>query len=161
MRRRPVVIGGALVVPICLFQRAQAVEPTEPSTFAKERQQIEALAMAKIVEMEQGLGRLPRDIHEENRGYDIESSIPRTGGLLFIEVKGRTKGARTITIKRNEILTALNKPEEYILALVPVDGDQAQLPCYVRRPFQREPDFGTASVNCDLDELFARAGNPA
>ncbi len=64
------------------FQRAHAVEPTEPSTFAKDRQQIEALAMAKVIEMEQGLGRFPRDVHEENRGYDIESSIPKTGGTL-------------------------------------------------------------------------------
>ena len=66
------------------------------------------------------------------------------------QVKGRAGGARTVTTTRNEILTALNKPEEYILAIVPVDGDLAQLPHYTRGPFQREPDFGAESVNYDI-----------
>lgn len=159
--RPPVVIGGALVVPIGLLQRAQAVKRAEPPTFAKDRERIADLAMAKVMETEKLLGRVPRDVHEENRGYDIESSIPGTGRLLFIEVKGRVAGADTLTITRNEILTALNKPEEYILAIVPVAGDAAGTPRYVRRPFQREPDFGAASVNYDLDELLARAEDPA
>jgi hypothetical protein len=117
--------------------------------------------MAKVMETEEALGRIPRDVHEENRGYDIESGIPGTGRLLFIEVKGRAAGAGTVTITRNEILTALNKPEEYILAIVPVDGDMAQPPRYVRHPFTREPDFGAASVNYALDELLARSEEPA
>ena len=29
---------------------------------------------------------------------------------------------------------------------------------YLRRPFQREPDFGVTSVNYDFAELLARAG---
>ena len=79
----------------------------------------------------------------------------------LIEVKGRAAGAGTVTITRNEILTALNKPEEYVLAIVPMDGDLAQAPCYVRRPFHREPDFGAESVNYDLDELLAKSEEPA
>lgn len=31
---------------------------------------------------------------------------------------------------------------------------------YVRRPFQREPDFGVASVNYDFGEILARAEGP-
>jgi len=31
---------------------------------------------------------------------------------------------------------------------------------YLRRPFQREPDFGVTSVNCDFTELLARAKEP-
>jgi hypothetical protein len=31
---------------------------------------------------------------------------------------------------------------------------------YVRRPFQREPDFGVTSVNYDFAELLARAETP-
>jgi hypothetical protein len=31
---------------------------------------------------------------------------------------------------------------------------------YVRRPFQREPDFGVTSANYDLQELIARAETP-
>jgi len=31
---------------------------------------------------------------------------------------------------------------------------------YIRRPFQREPDFGVTSVNYDLEELLKRAEEP-
>jgi superfamily II DNA or RNA helicase len=155
--RPPMVVGGALIVPFGLLQRFQEPVPAEPPTFAKDRELVAALAMAKVMETERALGREPRDVHEENRGYDIESSIPGTGRLLFIEVKGRAPDARTVTITRNEILTGLNKPEEYTLAIVYVDETAAKTPRYVRRPFQREPDFGVESVNYDLEELLARS----
>ena len=60
-------------------------------------------------------------------------------------MKGRVTGAKTVTITKNEILTALNKPHDFILAIVEVDGDKSA-PRYVRRPFKREPDFGVTSV---------------
>ena len=65
-----------------------------------------------------------------------------------------------MTVTRNEILTAFNKPDEFILAVVEVEGDAAGEPRYVRRPFRREPDFGVTSVNYDLAELLGRAGPP-
>jgi hypothetical protein len=68
-------------------------------------------------------------------------------------------GAKTVTITKNEILTGLNKPEDFILALVEIDGERAT-PHYVRQPFRREPDFGVTSVNYDLDELLRRAEEP-
>lgn len=52
--------------------------------------------------------------------YDIESRIASTGQLRFIEVKGRIEDATTVTVTKNEIITALNKPEDFILALVQV-----------------------------------------
>jgi hypothetical protein len=70
------------------------------------------------------------------------------------------KGADTVTITKNEILTALNKPESFILAVVEIDGDQAT-PRYVRTPFVREPDFGAASVNYKLRDLLAGASSPS
>ena len=39
------------------------------------------------------------------------SFIPNTGKLRFIEVKGRLADADSITVTRNEVLAALNKPE--------------------------------------------------
>lgn len=57
------------------------------------------------------------------------------------------------------ILTALNKPHDFILAIVEVDGEKS-VPRYVRRPFKREPDFGVTSVNDDLGELLAKAEEP-
>jgi hypothetical protein len=95
-------------------------------------------------------------VSAEKCGYDIESRVPGTGRLRFIEVKGRVAGATTVTLTKNEILTALNKPEEFILALVEVEGDTARAPVYVRQPFTREPDFGLTSVNYALGKLLAR-----
>ncbi|MDD3828879.1 MAG: helicase-related protein, partial [Anaerolineae bacterium] len=144
----PVVIGGALIIPKGLLDRLKGV--TAP-TGDKER--IEALAMAAVMEAERKLGFIPRDVSSEKRGYDIESAIPDTGLLRFIEVKGRASGAATVTITKNEILTGLNKPDEFILAVVEVDGDETT-PYYIRRPFQREPDFGVTSVNYDTKKLM-------
>lgn len=158
----PVVLGGALVVPARLLARLGGDQQAEPAAdFARETARVARLAMESVIEAERSLGFEPRDVSQENRGYDIESRIPGTGKLRFIEVKGRTVGAKTVTITRNEILTALNKPDDFVLALVQVDGDSARPPRYVRRPFQREPDFGVTSVNYELDELLARAEAPA
>jgi hypothetical protein len=94
-------------------------------------------------------------------GYDVESSIIEGGRLRMIEVKGRAEGANTVTVTKNEILVGLNKPEDFILAIVEVNSDGHGVPRYVRRPFQREPDFGATSVNYDLTELLERAEDPA
>jgi superfamily II DNA or RNA helicase len=155
----PVVMGGALVVPKGLLARLTG-EQTQPGTFAHETRRVAELALRTVMETERRLGFDPRDVGKENRGYDVESRIPGIGKLRFIEVKGRAAGAGTITITKNEILTALNKPDDFILAIVRVDGDIAT-PRYARRPFQREPDFGVTSVNYDLDELLSRSEIPA
>ncbi len=60
----------------------------------------------------------------------------------------------------NEILTALDKPEDFLLAIVAIDSNGPTTPQYVRRPFQREPDFGVTSVNYVLADLLARAEEP-
>jgi len=86
--------------------------------------------------------------------------VPGTGKLRFIEVKGRVSGAETITVTRNEILYSLNKPDDFILAIVAFVG-AAHRVHYVRRPFQREPDFGVTSVNYSFAELLARAREPS
>ena len=54
--------------------------------------------------IERDLGFEPIDREFEKLGYDIESRVPGTGRLRFIEVKGRVSGAPTITVTRNEIL---------------------------------------------------------
>jgi hypothetical protein len=45
----------------------------------------------------------------------------------------------------------------FILAIVEfLDGESRRVH-YVRQPFQREPDFGVTSVNCDFAEMLTRA----
>jgi hypothetical protein len=66
----------------------------------------------------------------------------------------------TVTVTKNEIMAALNKPEDFVLAIVIVDGDAAAAH-YIRCPFEREPDFAATSVNFDLAELLRKGGPPA
>ena len=113
------------------------------------------------MEIERGLGFDPVDREFDKLGYDVESRVPGTGKLRFIEVKGRVQGASTVTVTKNEVLTSLNKPEDYILAIVEFQDGGLDLVHYVRSPFSREPDFGVTSVNYDLPELLARAEAPS
>jgi hypothetical protein len=76
-------------------------------------------------------------------------------------VKGRAAGAKTVTVTKNEILVALNKPDEYILAIVELNGEIAATPKYVRRPFENEPDFTVTSVNFDLNKILTNAQPPS
>ena len=115
------------------------------------------------MDVERELGFEPIDREFEKLGYDIESRVPGTGRLRFIEVKGRATNAATITVTKNEILYSLNKPDDFILAIVEFKSDlhngDHQVH-YVRNPFQREPDFGVTSVNYDFAELLAQAEAP-
>lgn len=153
----PVIVGGALIVPIGLLNRLMG-RPNEGSLFSANRDAIERAAMQAVMQRETQRGYAPRDVSAENVGYDIESVIPenqRHGGpcLRFLEVKGRQKGATTVTVTRNEILTALNKPDEFILALVEVDGAQTTT-TYIRKPFRNPPDLGACSVNYEIADLM-------
>ncbi len=152
----PVVLGGMLVVPMGLLMAMKGLTPAISVTPA-DTQASAARARAVVMEVERGLGFEPTDRETEKLGYDIESAVPGSGKLRFIEVKGRVSGAPTITVTRNEILYSLNKPEDFILAIVEfLDGDSHRVH-YVRQPFQREPDFGVTSVNYDFAELLSRA----
>ena len=129
---------------------------------AQARREVELTAMRCVMEIEASLGHQAKDVSQLKCGYDIESLLPaelRDGEgnpLRFIEVKGRVRGARTVTVSKNEILTAFNKPEEYILAIVEVDGDGCRA-SYLRKPFSERPDFAATSVNYDIEELLDQA----
>ena len=113
------------------------------------------------MEVERGLGFEPTDREFEQLGYDIESRVPGTGKLRFIEVKGRVESATTVSVTKNEILYSLNKPDDFILAIVEFVDDGTHRVHHLRQPFQREPDFGVTSVNYDFAELLARADAPS
>jgi SNF2 family DNA or RNA helicase len=156
----PVVLGGLLVVPAGLIAtmkgRQMATVAAVPDT-----QAAAARARAIVMEIERRLGFEPIDRETEKLGYDIESRVLGTGRLRFLEVKGRVAGAATITVTKNEILYSLNKPEDFILAIVEFREDGSHRAHYVRRPFHREPDFGVTSVNYDFGGLLARAALPS
>ena len=106
------------------------------------------------------------DVSAEKCGWDITARIPSSPGAVIkddrhIEVKGRVKGASTITVTKNEIFTSYNQGDKFILAIVLVDGDNIDGPHYVRHPFKFEPEPGVASINYELQDLLERAESPA
>ncbi len=155
----PIIQGGFLVVPKGLIAAMQGETTPLPSQ-AIETQESAARARAIVMEIERKLGFEPVDRELEKLGYDIESRVPGTGKLRFIEVKGRVSSARSITVTRNEVLYSLNKPEDFILAIVEFLDDSNYRVHYIRQPFQREPDFLVTSSEYDFAGLIAKSEEP-
>lgn len=156
----PVVLGGLVVVPIGLI--AQMTGRGLPESAVHVDTQVSAArARALVMDVERKLGFEPVDREWDKLGYDIESRVPGTGKLRFIEVKGRVSGAETVTVTKNEILFSLNKPDDFVLALVEfLDEDQHRIH-YLRQPFRNEPDFNATSVNYSFAKLMEVAGEPS
>jgi len=120
----PAVLGGLVVLPVGLVA-AMTGRPSPKAIMPADTQASAARDRAIVMEVERQLGFDPTDREFEKLGYDIESRVPGTGRLRFLEVKGRMSGAATITVTKNEILYSLNKPDDFILAIVEfLDGDQ-------------------------------------
>ncbi len=159
----PRITGRSLVIPRGLLAEI-AGTPVDLGAKAN-RATVEAAGMAAVMRIERDLGYEPRDRSRENVGYDIESSAPAgtsMEGLRFIEVKGRVAGADTVTVSRNEVLSALNNPERFLLALVEVtfDGDGAVAKTqttYLRKPFHNAIDSTANCVVFDIQDLKAKA----
>ena len=156
---QPVVIGGALVIPQGLLAQLKGEAPAGIDAAARKR--VEHIAMQAVMQLEQSLGHDVKDVSAEKCGWDITSQPPKTDKHLalarHIEVKGRSKGQSTITVSRNEIIYGLNQTEQFILAIVIVEGESYEGPYYLKNPFKQEPDFGVASINYDLDELLSKS----
>ncbi len=159
----PVVLGGALVIPAGML--AQRKGDSRFCADAAARSRIEWVAMQAVMQAEQTLGHQVFDVSAQKCGWDITARPPLGANNAIcddrhIEVKGRAKGATTVTVTKNEIFSSLNQGEKYILAIVLVEGEQVDGPYYIKHPFKSEPEFGVASVNYDLQELLSRAIRP-
>jgi SNF2 family DNA or RNA helicase len=164
----PVVLSGAFVVPAGLLRKLRGDEPPDNATAAAfstdpaARARIEKLAMDAVRRAEESRGCRVVDVSAQKCGWDITSYPPATDGkqpgARHIEVKGRVKGATTVTITRNEMLYALNQSEKFHLAIVLVGESEAvEGPFYLRNPFDAEPGWGVSSVNYDLQALLQKA----
>jgi SNF2 family DNA or RNA helicase len=163
----PVVLGGAVVIPAALMSKLRGDAPVDPlssafATDAAARARIERFAMDAVRRAEEGRGCRVFDVSTDKCGWDLTSYPPAVDGKhpepRHIEVKGRVKGARTVTVTRNEILYAFNQGEKFVMAIVLVgEGDAADGPHYLRNPFDREPGWGISSINYDLRDLLSRA----
>lgn len=160
----PVALGGALVVPMGLLRKLRGEESEVPAfcADAAARSRIEKLAMDAVCKREESRGCKVVDVSAQKCGWDVTSYPTDAGGRVgeprHIEVKGRAKGAGTVTITRNEMLYALNQAEKFLLAIVLIGEDEtADGPFYIRNPFEVEPGWGVSSVNYDLSALLERA----
>ncbi len=162
----PVLLSGALVIPAGLLRFLQGESASCGSTFSADpaaRSRIEQLAMQAVRQSEESRGCRVVDVCAQKCGWDITSYPPAIEGKQpesrHIEVKGRIKGATTITVTRNEMLYALNQAEKFVLAIVQVDeNEQIDGPYYLRNPFDTEPGWGVSSVNYNIQDLLALAG---
>ena len=159
----PIVLGGALVVPAGLMRRVRGEEESTSSLSADPiaRSRIERIAMDAVRRAEVSQGCHVVDVSADKCGWDLTSHPPATNHKQpdprHIEVKGRIKGAATITVTRNEMLYAFNQGDKFVLAIVLVnEDDSTDGPYYIRRPFDREPDWGVSSINYKLNELLSR-----
>jgi hypothetical protein len=144
-----------------LLDRLCGKEPLQPNGKTVDTQVVAAEARKLVMEVERNLGFEPVDRELEKLGYDIESRDTNSGRLRFIEVKGRVSGAQTITVSRNEILYSLNKPDDFILAIVEFFDDDSHKIHYIRQPFRDEPDFLVTSINYNFAKLLEMAEEPS
>ena len=181
----PVIVGGALVIPRGLLNKLMG-KPDPFAASRREIELAAMKAVMDIetslgyVPIDVSASKVGYDVEsrvpQDRRGAGGASDVGCASGagsagsaggaggaggaseatLRFIEVKGRVKGADTVTVTKNEILTALNKPDEYILAIVEVDGVQAKT-AYLKRPFFGSPDFAEVSRSYSIADLIKGA----
>jgi hypothetical protein len=162
----PRVRGGMVVIPRGLLEARQpAMVGTAAGGFSEDpvaRRQIELAAMAAVIAAERSLGNMPSDVSAQKVGYDVASYDPKIDHLKidhlrFIEVKGRADGADTVMITRQEVITSLNEPEKFILAIVQVENGLAREPRYVRGALDtREPPFEQNAIQFNIKRLLER-----
>ena len=162
-RLPPAVLDGLLVVPIRLFcamggnADAQNQATVDTKAAAGRSQKL-------VMEVERDLGFLPKDREFEKFGDDIESAIPETGRLRFMQVKGRLAGADIITVTRKRMLRSFNKPDDVILAMVAFREDGGHDVGYLSRPPHRKgitTKFSGATVNFSYTQLLAEGVAPS
>lgn len=151
---RPPLITGACLVVTQGWLDAQ-VDPERAARRAKETTRVERLAVDAVLRVEHTLKHRATEMPHNNPGYDIESETPN--GLDFIEVKGRFDGGDTFILTRQEAITALNKGEHSVLALVRVNADDSTTVRYHRQPIITPIDPRATRVEYDWDEFWNEA----
>ena len=158
----PVVAGAALVVPAGLLSSWQGAPAKDVAEQARARSAVERAALDAVLAIERALGHTPVEMPPNNKGYDIESKAA-DGSLLFLEVKGRARGAESFTVTRSEIGVGRNMPGQHILALAEVPAAGSPDVRYIRGAFRDIGDlpFDAISVNLPWRSYFDRGEVPA
>ena len=163
----PRVLGRMLVASGGLLEAGDVDDSPDSSgghaqsADAEAKRKTELAAMAAVMGTERQLGNEPEDVSADKIGYDIRSWNPRDKQLRLIEVKGRVKGADSVTLTRQEIATSLHEPNKFILAIVEVDRCDPASPKYIRGALsEHQPSFAQESVTYNLKKLLSQASDP-
>jgi len=158
----PRIRGGMVVVPGgLLLQNSPGQLVSGFSEDPEARRKIELKAMGAVMDAERALGNQPEDVSAQKVGYDIASYDPDTDHMRFIEVKGRIDTADTVIITRQELITSLNKSDQFILAIVQVNSGFVHPPRYVYGALDtREPPFEQNAIQFNIKKLLERASAP-
>jgi len=84
--------------------------------FIRRKKEVERAAMEYVMEYERKRGWVPKDVHEEDLGYDIEST--KGEEKMHIEVKGLSKESDEVTLTHNELKASEFFRETYYLYVV-------------------------------------------
>ena len=105
----PVVLGGALIIPIGLLRKLRGVPAPDAaiiSADAAAKSRVEWLAMNAVRAAEEARGCRVVDVSAQKCGWDITSYAPAVNGKLpenrHIEVKGRIQGATTVSVTKTK-----------------------------------------------------------
>jgi hypothetical protein len=148
----PRVAGAVLVIPQGWI--TAQTDPDGAARHAADTARTERIAVDAVLSVEWGLGHTPTEMPHNNPGYDIESETG--GGLDFIEVKGRVEGGNTFVLTRQEAVTALNKKEHSVLALVRIIGDGPPEVRYVRCPLDEPIQPWQTAMDADWAYFWNR-----
>jgi hypothetical protein len=154
----PVIIGNALIVPISHLNNTFTSSHTMSNNQFYYSKAVEAVSNA-----EQNLGYNPKKLSVDLYCYSIESSvISQQTSPRFIAVKCVTRGIDSITFSRNEIMLAMNKPLQFIFAIVVFESEHIKFISYVHGyPFKYELSFNTNLINVNLNEVLSKGSSPS
>ena len=148
----PRMTGAVLVIPQGWLNAI--TDPEGAAAHARETTRIERIAVDAVLAIERALGHVPTEMHHNNPGYDIESDTPT--GIDFMEVKGRVEGGNTFVLTRQEAVTALNKRQHSVLALVRVHDDDTTTVRYVRAPLDKPIEPWQTAIDADWTYFWER-----
>jgi hypothetical protein len=133
---KPFIIGKALIIP-----KNMVDSPEFSEADARSKKIIEQLAIDIVMKEERRLDRHPVDVSPYNYGWDIESYC-------------EGKNTRLIEAGKNIIE---KDPDNYLLAIVWVDGDRASGPAYIRSPYDGvETNYATTSMTFNIRKLLTK-----
>lgn len=87
-RTPPVVVGGALIIPVGFLQAQDAANGGTPAMFARETARVEKAGMDAVMDAERILGFVPRDVSAAKVGYDASRPSPEPGSCASLKSRG-------------------------------------------------------------------------